>query len=50
MLTSFTSNKMGSTVSRVKTFINLTRGDPMELENFFKFKELQYDESRQRIR
>ena len=22
-----------------KTFINLTRGDPMELENFFKSKE-----------
>ena len=50
MLTSFTSNKIGSTVSRIKTFINLTRGDPMELENFFKFKELQYEESRQRIR
>ena len=23
----------------LKTFINLTRGDPMELENFFKSKE-----------
>ena len=44
-----TSNNMDSTVSRIKTFINLTRGGQMELENFFKFKELQYNESRQRI-
>ena len=45
-----TSNNMDSTVSRIKTFINLTRGGQMELENFFRFKELQYDKRRQRIR
>ena len=39
-----------TTRNKIKTFINITRGGQMELENFFKFKEMQYEESRQRIR